>query len=1030
MAALGVTYQVASPLDYTDLVTALRRLGPLNCCIKKPSSSLHIQFFRPFPPDSALQRPFPTLQSPVKNFENWEDKEQNTRFFTYSSSVTAGLFLAKGQFMPIWHSSDSVIFIFDCKLCLFGVKFIMSDQQYKIQIKFKDIVSLHMHESEFYMQVSYCPKYFVMENTGEVKPENADFLWFANDLKPNRFWKQVKSPIWQEKDQFESFTGRIMTFRVRFPFPPQLETLIQTSGLRLNLEPIHETPFQPPKITHFHLQFSPCDFETKYLILSLLSLCYTTCYHLSYRFLITLQSKPPAKSKLALKRLLALRRPFDTDLIDIESEFDRKYSEIRGEVVILQSMVPRILVTPSTVYFTVPEYQVPNRVTRQFQGNIMSFLRVSFVTEHLSSLIGPSEYELNRIKQEFLPRFQLLDRCYELLAFSSSQLRERSLWMLASNEEISREKVVNWMGDFRNIHKPAKRASRMGLCLTNTENRIRLEEKYLKKIEDVERNGYNFSDGAGTISRELLGGIRNTTSGELDGSAVQIRIRGIKGVVNLDPRLLRKQLCFRPSMEKFPSSHLELEILNVACYRQGYLNRQFITLLDTLGIPFEVFHRLQLQAITACKAIITSAEELTNRALYASKADFASPIWTTIYRLLATKSSNFNQTTDPFLQSVAKAVFTVAKTEIHERQRILVDKSALLMGVMDEFGILGPDEVFIQLNKFDTGSEIITGPVAICKNPCFHPGDFRKLTAVPAKPGLDHCFNVLVFPQTGDRPHPNEITGSDLDGDLFFVTWDQDLTSFSPRLPMEFSVDKEKSEGREVTIEQIAEFFMQYMTSDVLGRVANTHLALATIKPEKADAEECLKLAKLHSTAVDFAKTGERVDPNSIPQVQAWPDFMRKKHYESWDSSHTVIGKLWRESEIIEEEKVPFEMYEIREYAGNLEEIKEIIDDYEMEIKGIMNIYGIESEVEVVTGEITTFAKHFKNKNKYKRREETRHRLVLMVKMLKKKFEERLRRIDTVESSMVCLKVAYDRGLFAFPWLVAGDQLLVLAKSS
>lgn len=85
---------------------------------------------------------------------------------------------------------------------------------------------------------------------------------------------------------------------------------------------------------------------------------------------------------------------------------------------------------------------------------------------------------------------------------------------------------------------------------------------------------------------------------------------------------------------------------------------------------------------------------------------------------------------------------------------------------------------------FYEDAQIITGKVIMAKNPCLHPGDIRILEAVDV-PMLHGMVDCLVLPQNGPRPHPDEASGSDLDGDVYFVSWDADLippsgTSWEP----------------------------------------------------------------------------------------------------------------------------------------------------------------------------------------------------------------------------------------------------------
>jgi RNA-dependent RNA polymerase len=89
---------------------------------------------------------------------------------------------------------------------------------------------------------------------------------------------------------------------------------------------------------------------------------------------------------------------------------------------------------------------------------------------------------------------------------------------------------------------------------------------------------------------------------------------------------------------------------------------------------------------------------------------------------------------------------------------------------------------------------------------------------------LDHYENVIVFPQVGSRPHPNEMAGGDLDGDTYLVIWDKEIFPSRTLEPLDFTAQKRPDVER-VEMKDIAEFFVEYIQNDKLGIISNAILA-------------------------------------------------------------------------------------------------------------------------------------------------------------------------------------------------------------
>ena len=154
------------------------------------------------------------------------------------------------------------------------------------------------------------------------------------------------------------------------------------------------------------------------------------------------------------------------------------------------------------------------------------FLRVAFTDENLTKHLDGlkiSEEVVQRIHEVLKAGLPMTDRVYRFLAFSSSQLREHACWFYGEspNAEWDCERIRTWMGSFDHIRSVAKYAARLGQCFSST-TPIRLDEPVVQDIPDVERNGFCFSDGIGTMSLAVAKKIADVFQKELVPSAYQV----------------------------------------------------------------------------------------------------------------------------------------------------------------------------------------------------------------------------------------------------------------------------------------------------------------------------------------------------------------------------------------------------------------------------------------------------------------------------------------------------------------------------
>ncbi|KAK8937273.1 putative RNA-dependent RNA polymerase SHL2 [Platanthera zijinensis] len=751
-------------------------------------------------------------------------------------------------------------------------------------------------------------------------------------------------------------------------------------------------------------------FGTLFMVNAVLHKGIINQHQLSDKFFDLLRSHDNALNDAALRHIWAYRRPlFDPyqRLKLVQDWMTRNPKIAKGpKIAEGNAEMRRLVITPTKAHCLPPEVEVSNRILREYKHVGDRFLRVSFTDESMHQLNSnvlnyyvapivrmltsngfPQKTTVFRRVKKICEGFVLCGRRYSFLAFSSNQLRDQSAWFFAddTDKNITAASIRKWMGKFTNKNV-AKYAARMGQCFSSTYATVNvLPGEVDFYLEDIKRNGYVFSDGIGKLTPELAMEVSEMLHlTDNPPSAYQIRYAGCKGVVAVWPgKGDGIRLSLRESMNKFVSNHTVLEIASWTHFQPGYLNRQIVTLLSSLDVPDTVFSTMQEEMIYKLDQMFEDStvalEVLTTSCLEQGN---------TAAMMLA---AGFKPQTEPHLKDMLLCVRAAQLHDLLSKARIFVPKGRWLMGCLDELGILEQGQCFIQVSTpslencfLRKGSRflakkkersIVVDTVVVAKNPCLHPGDVRVLEAVDV-PELHHLVDCLVFPQKGDRPHPNEASGSDLDGDLYFVTWEPSLIPPSKRswIPMDYKPGESKLQPRDVTHQDIIDFFVKNIVSENLGVICNAHVVHADLSAYGAMDDKCILLAELAATAVDFPKTGIQVNMPFSLRPKVYPDFLEKHENQTY-KSEKILGRLYRtikhasyESSMDPEltssyESIPYD-HDL-EVPGASEYVDAAWDSkcvYDSHINALLGQYRIKAEAEIVVGQITSLPKYSSRK--------------------------------------------------------------------
>lgn len=512
--------------------------------------------------------------------------------------------------------------------------------------------------------------------------------------------------------------------------------------------------------------------------------------------------------------------------------------------------------------------------------------------------------EMLKLPSKKLPRaINICGRTYEFLVNRDSYCyffaTQSSAKEAHSFPKISTLEVVDKLVSIKaNLDLTINKfSSRLALGFSNILTAIPVEKCIL--IEDVVCNGNIMTDGCAPIGSALMQQIKIALALPQHSkvSAVQGRFGSAKGVWYLDPYVDPDTIYIRKSQLKYSSKTPKcLEIIGFSkASGSAKLNRQLVSLLETLGVPPSILVDMQTEMVERIRKRLFGFDPfvVANYAEKLMKANDNPNDDNSVFKQLMTLILSGFDKSNFYVKSLLNAVFGRLVSGMKERAKIEIEDSRMVLIVADPSGELKPGECFLQFanspdDEEDDFSRIMQGPVAVARNPCHLASDLRLLQCVDI-PALRHFREVLVLSVHGEIPEAEYLSGGDYDGDRVFVTWDARITQFveNKPIPKMDSIDslfeEDKTQVREIVESGnfsllVNYLFDSYVASKSLLRLfSHFHMKLSDM--HSLHHEQCIELAYVCRKLLDSGKTGVKLKDD---YVRKWSELLMDAPVPHW----------------------------------------------------------------------------------------------------------------------------------------------------